>query len=58
MLRNKNHHKAKPCLWFERKRAEAEVLLRCVKNIIWKSILVGQMVRLFWVIGTVREFDG
>ena len=27
-------------------------------NIIWKSILVGQMVRLFWAIGTVREFEG
>ena len=27
-------------------------------DIIWKSILVGQMVRLFWVNGTVREFEG
>ena len=27
-------------------------------HIIWKSILVGQMVRLFWVNGTVREFEG
>lgn len=27
-------------------------------NIIWKSILVGQMVRLFWAIGTVMEFEG
>ena len=28
------------------------------KFIIWKSVLRGQMVRLFWVIVTVREFEG
>ena len=38
---------------------QSEAIVKVTNSsIIWKSVLRGQMVRLFWVIGTVRDFEG